>query len=107
MQKSIGVGATAAHFEKDQPRCLNSRRYGNEKVDKSCNSCCRGRGFRRLVCISARAACGQSTCCRSIAHRTIRLVAAASCLGTVDRKSTRLNSSHVAISYAVFCLKKK
>src|SRR5690625_5575774 len=26
---------------------------------------------------------------------------------TTDRKSTRLNSSHVAISYAVFCLKKK
>src|SRR5439155_13485965 len=26
---------------------------------------------------------------------------------TRDRKSTRLNSSHVAISYAVFCLKKK
>src|SRR5215510_15193771 len=25
---------------------------------------------------------------------------------TTDRKSTRLNSSHVAISYAVFCLKK-
>src|SRR5699024_3999459 len=27
--------------------------------------------------------------------------------GAVDRKSTRLNSSHVSISYAVFCLKKK
>src|SRR5690625_543510 len=27
--------------------------------------------------------------------------------GRIDRKSTRLNSSHVAISYAVFCLKKK
>src|SRR5690625_5833919 len=27
--------------------------------------------------------------------------------GQGDRKSTRLNSSHVAISYAVFCLKKK
>src|SRR5207249_11926973 len=26
---------------------------------------------------------------------------------TEDRKSTRLNSSHVSISYAVFCLKKK
>src|SRR5690606_40595603 len=26
---------------------------------------------------------------------------------TADRKSTRLNSSHVKISYAVFCLKKK
>src|SRR5690349_22460205 len=28
-------------------------------------------------------------------------------LNTGDRKSTRLNSSHVEISYAVFCLKKK
>src|SRR5258708_17880150 len=27
--------------------------------------------------------------------------------GTADRKSTRLNSSHQIISYAVFCLKKK
>src|SRR5690349_23740455 len=27
--------------------------------------------------------------------------------GTSDRKSTRLNSSHVEISYAVYCLKKK
>src|SRR5690606_39460399 len=27
--------------------------------------------------------------------------------GALDRKSTRLNSSHVKISYAVFCLKKK
>src|SRR5436853_5742050 len=26
---------------------------------------------------------------------------------TLDRKSTRLNSSHLGISYAVFCLKKK
>src|SRR5690625_6623481 len=30
-----------------------------------------------------------------------------SSVGRGDRKSTRLNSSHVAISYAVFCLKKK
>src|SRR3712207_8136884 len=28
-------------------------------------------------------------------------------LGLLDRKSTRLNSSHANISYAVFCLKKK
>src|SRR5207245_11253960 len=27
--------------------------------------------------------------------------------GAIDRKSTRLNSSHGSISYAVFCLKKK
>src|SRR5215475_14863048 len=29
------------------------------------------------------------------------------CQPDIDRKSTRLNSSHVKISYAVFCLKKK
>src|SRR5690242_20979571 len=29
------------------------------------------------------------------------------CFFAVDRKSTRLNSSHMSISYAVFCLKKK
>src|SRR5438067_3335301 len=29
------------------------------------------------------------------------------CGDRLDRKSTRLNSSHVSISYAVFCLKKK
>src|SRR5690242_20766905 len=28
-------------------------------------------------------------------------------LGQLNRKSTRLNSSHMSISYAVFCLKKK
>src|SRR5688500_20062843 len=31
----------------------------------------------------------------------------APCQKTEDRKSTRLNSSHLVISYAVFCLKKK
>src|SRR5207253_10867661 len=37
----------------------------------------------------------------------IDLAMAAADAGSGDRKSTRLNSSHVAISYAVFCLKKK
>src|SRR2546426_9314747 len=31
----------------------------------------------------------------------------AGAFGEIDRKSTRLNSSHLVISYAVFCLKKK
>src|SRR5438034_5914906 len=35
-------------------------------------------------------------------YRSIRIVAE-----KIDRKSTRLNSSHTVISYAVFCLKKK
>src|SRR3712207_7548173 len=34
-------------------------------------------------------------------------VAEGGCADQVDRKSTRLNSSHANISYAVFCLKKK
>src|SRR5690554_7544898 len=46
-------------------------------------------------------------------HRPDRLVTQRVNIGTTmvvnhaDRKSTRLNSSHVRISYAVFCLKKK
>src|SRR5690606_41691227 len=39
-------------------------------------------------------------------HTRRMLVALADRIGR-DRKSTRLNSSHVKISYAVFCLKKK
>src|ERR1039457_7374802 len=36
-----------------------------------------------------------------------KLVDGQQCRGAGDRKSTRLNSSHLVISYAVFCLKKK
>src|SRR5256885_10330408 len=47
-----------------------------------------------------------------MAQRTLnktdsRLPAVLRALGNGDRKSTRLNSSHLVISYAVFCLKKK
>src|SRR3712207_7514658 len=37
----------------------------------------------------------------------LQVFSALSRLCAVDRKSTRLNSSHANISYAVFCLKKK
>src|SRR3712207_7007548 len=40
-------------------------------------------------------------------HRPAGVVAAPGRPGAGDRKSTRLNSSHANISYAVFCLKKK
>src|SRR5262245_62410853 len=39
-------------------------------------------------------------------HANRKVIRRAIC-GTEDRKSTRLNSSHLGISYAVFCLKKK
>src|SRR5260221_3983869 len=59
-----------------------------------------------------RSRCAFVTCCPVIVSR--RLSAAAHSrrheqvrLPGQDRKSTRLNSSHTVISYAVFCLKKK
>src|SRR3712207_8676979 len=45
-----------------------------------------------------------------IGHEGLKIVGCLQSLGFVeilDRKSTRLNSSHANISYAVFCLKKK
>src|SRR5690606_41830350 len=44
---------------------------------------------------------------RSEIYTLIRQLADDGVAVVVDRKSTRLNSSHVKISYAVFCLKKK
>src|SRR5438309_9277355 len=39
--------------------------------------------------------------------RLVRIFVGVDAEGAEDRKSTRLNSSHSSISYAVFCLKKK
>src|SRR5262245_62391749 len=46
---------------------------------------------------------GRSCDVSAACHWTINVAASAG----QDRKSTRLNSSHLGISYAVFCLKKK
>src|SRR5699024_12644245 len=52
--------------------------------------------------------CGGSLRFFLVGRRIVTGVAASSCAARGgDRKSTRLNSSHVSISYAVFCLKKK
>src|SRR5258707_1435722 len=59
----------------------------------------RAMGSRQLRHFAARA---------SLAHRRLpRIDGAQRSPGAQDRKSTRLNSSHANISYAVFCLKKK
>src|SRR6266513_3509237 len=44
---------------------------------------------------------------RGFTHSLAAAFFVALAVACVDRKSTRLNSSHVSISYAVFCLKKK
>src|SRR5690606_41425978 len=55
------------------------------------------------ICRSRRERFGCSTFCRKRRSTT----AGTEGPTILDRKSTRLNSSHVKISYAVFCLKKK
>src|SRR5438552_2218816 len=49
---------------------------------------------------------GLALACLALAHASIDMIGFL-VIGAVDRKSTRLNSSHQIISYAVFCLKKK
>src|SRR3712207_8123869 len=55
-----------------------------------------------LLPSAAAAASNSSACLRTSLRRS-----AVSDPAWLDRKSTRLNSSHANISYAVFCLKKK
>src|SRR5690242_21374599 len=50
---------------------------------------------------------GLTSCARKFEGRYATTGGLGSFTLTLDRKSTRLNSSHMSISYAVFCLKKK
>src|SRR5690606_24393524 len=51
--------------------------------------------------------CSSAGCWRHAANISVDEAARTTKTERLDRKSTRLNSSHVKISYAVFCLKKK
>src|SRR5689334_24640280 len=63
------------------------------------------RGFLKLMSASL-ALAGVSACTRQPAEELVPYVRQPEEI-VPDRKSTRLNSSHSSISYAVFCLKKK
>src|SRR5699024_11728450 len=60
---------------------------------------------RLRAAAARRSACTPTTCTSSTSSTAAAAATAAAALK--DRKSTRLNSSHVSSSYAVFCLKKK
>src|SRR5215204_7233323 len=81
-------GVRTANSARRHPR-LQQARAGCSQSDLLATH----RGPRRL----RRAECALSL--RELLHRSARELG--------DRKSTRLNSSHTVISYAVFCLKKK
>src|SRR2546430_8511644 len=62
------------------------------------------------LCVPAEAATSRSRMANAVDfNRDIRPILSENCYAChgPDRKSTRLNSSHSQISYAVFCLKKK
>src|SRR5262245_63938773 len=66
------------------------------------------RGADAVFHLAGRAGVRDATPDRERLRHRDNVLAAERVLGTVpDRKSTRLNSSHLGISYAVFCLKKK
>src|SRR2546430_9500498 len=71
------------------------KRVGDEKIDRSARKKLR-RNFRVSLCSQI-----SPLNHANIEKNTTR------CVVEGDRKSTRLNSSHSQISYAVFCLKKK
>src|SRR3712207_8568715 len=64
--------------------------------------------FRSVVAAAAFHAVGAKAAVEQIvAEAADEAIRAAGAVQAIDRKSTRLNSSHANISYAVFCLKKK
>src|SRR5688500_19546083 len=74
---------------------LNASRIGRVPPTRTSSKVCTT-GTRPLAAVGGAAA----SSCRV---RAVSSLVACS----IDRKSTRLNSSHLVISYAVFCLKKK
>src|SRR2546426_1376883 len=62
---------------------------------------------REMPYVEAGRASGASALRIMALHVLPQCIAPYLVLATTDRKSTRLNSSHLVISYAVFCLKKK
>src|SRR5207253_9334562 len=75
--------------------------YGAHHAPHLCRSRLGGRGGTDAV------ASRTGLDSRVLGHRSGRSACERLRADRPDRKSTRLNSSHVAISYAVFCLKKK
>src|SRR2546427_13249768 len=74
--------------------CPGSGTFPRSRAEpRGCSRCCARRPFLSTLVRSLPCSCVQPCRCPLCPHS--------------DRKSTRLNSSHSQISYAVFCLKKK
>src|SRR5439155_12518163 len=115
------VGSVRLHLGDDQPHRVGAdvdrretrRRRRDGPSGSGGRSACRG-GYARLGCRACHAAGslwgernGAASRSRQCATGFKDITVVSGWRRHLDRKSTRLNSSHVAISYAVFCLKKK
>src|SRR5205814_5562853 len=80
-------------------RCLSD--WSSDVCSSDLSSC-----FERFQ-DSAHVANGARRGARTVGNVVERLDSDVAGIAVADRKSTRLNSSHLGISYAVFCLKKK
>src|SRR5258708_17188584 len=115
---SASPGDTASRSSRTHPRKVlrifnastKKPPYGKEwkpNLPITFSNCCpwRGHHVTSLFFLPNTRAYGLPPHWSSISAREPRIFLADH--GTSDRKSTRLNSSHQIISYAVFCLKKK
>src|SRR5438034_48322 len=110
------VGAVVSSCQSAALPVLLSKR--SAKSSRSCVSACScWRPWTTRSSASSRALTSGDDDSRRVAHRRATLTIVTAAVPTTvmsatrntagDRKSTRLNSSHTVISYAVFCLKKK
>src|SRR5437868_9677584 len=84
------------------------RRHTRSKRDWSSDVCSSDLGQRQLAIMAINALLADPRAAATAIMPLMRIaVFGLGFMGSTDRKSTRLNSSHVSISYAVFCLKKK
>src|SRR5690606_41175815 len=102
---------SGSHYEPFQPSCPPAPMAvtaGGKRTGKSA-FICTGRGH--FFCRHGSDCAGAKMVIAVVAAGVTELAGAGAGGGRwrlcQDRKSTRLNSSHVKISYAVFCLKKK
>src|SRR5690606_39623865 len=79
-------------------------RSGGEPHELGFADVSENRTYQRTDGATAQAGAARATSCAAAARLCGH---GAPCTTARDRKSTRLNSSHVKISYAVFCLKKR
>src|ERR1035441_5308186 len=83
-------------------RWIEILEWPSMRVTGSMTMVCRGIGYPNVA-----AGVGRFPSSRSLSTEKIRSADGGHPGTKTDRKSTRLNSSHLGISYAVFCLKKK